>query len=50
MKTFYLTIGNNKKDIIAKVFAENLQQAVDYFSKIKKLSKNDLLGIYTVSE
>lgn len=50
MKTFYLTVKNNKKDIIARVVTETIEQAISYFSKVKKLSKTDLLGIYTVSE
>lgn len=50
MKTFYLTVKNNKKDIIARVVTETIEQAISYFSKVKKLSKVDLLGIYTVSE
>lgn len=50
MKTFYLTVKNNKKDIIARVVTETIEQAISYFSKVKKLSRADLLGIYTVSE
>lgn len=50
MKTFYLTVRNNKKDVIAKIVTETIEQAISYFSKVKKLSTSDLLEIYTVSE
>jgi hypothetical protein len=50
MTTFYLTIKDNKKEVIAKVKAETLEQAVDYFSKVKNLSKEDILKVYTITE
>ena len=48
MKTFYLTVNNNMKDVIAKVKADTLEQAIIYFSKTKHLPIDDLLKIYTV--
>ncbi len=50
MKLFYLTVNSNKKDIIAKVMTETLEQAVVYFAKVKDLSIDDLLKIYTIVE
>lgn len=50
MKVFYLTVNNNKKDIISKVMTETIEQAVIYFSKTKNLSIDDLLKIYTITE
>lgn len=50
MKTFYLTVNNNMKDVISKVKAESLEQAVIYFSEMKNLSIDNLLKIYTVNQ
>ena len=49
MKTFYLR-AKNINDIISKVTLESLEAAVVYFSKKKKLSIDDLLKIYDVTE
>lgn len=48
MRTFYLTVNNNMKDVIAKVKTDTLENAIMYFSKVKNLSIDDLLKIYTV--
>lgn len=50
MRLYYLTINKNKKDIIAKIMTNNIEQAVIYFAELKNLSIDDLLKIYTVVE
>ena len=50
MKLYYLTVNNSKKDVISKIMANTMEQAVVYFAKIKDLSIDDLLKIYTVVE
>ena len=49
MKTFYLK-SKNSKDIISKISSDTLESAVVYFSEKKKLSIDDLLNIYDVTE
>ena len=50
MKTYYLLSKTNKSDIIKKVDAESISIAVDIFSAFKRLSKEDLLKIFLVTD
>ncbi len=50
MTKFYLKIKGNDKDVICRTLAESYQDAVEYFSKLKKLSKKSLLEIYFVAQ
>lgn len=47
MKKFYLKSG---KDIISKVDAVSLDQAIKFFSIQKKLKKDDLLKLFIVTD
>jgi hypothetical protein len=47
VKRFYLRY---KHETINVVDADNLEEAISYFSKIKKLSIHSLLKIYIVTE
>ena len=49
MKTFYLN-PKNSKEVISRVLLETLEEAIIYFSKVKKLSKKSILDIYTVTD
>lgn len=40
----------NSKEPVNTITASNLQQAIDYFAKIKVLSKDKFLEIYEVIE
>ena len=46
MKKFYLK--NNQGEVINKIKANTLEQAIRTFSEIKKISKQQLLEIYKV--
>lgn len=48
MKTYYLLSKTN--DIIKKVDAESISKAIDIFSILKRLSKEDLLKIFLVTD
>jgi hypothetical protein len=48
-KIFYLK-PKNCKDVISKISIESLEEAIIYFSKVKKLSKKSILDIYTVTD
>jgi hypothetical protein len=47
MKKFYLK--NNQGEVINKIKANTLEQAIRTFSEIKKISKQQLLEIYDVA-
>lgn len=47
MKTFYLKSG---KDVVNKVSAKDIQSAIEYFAKVKKLQESELLKIFKVTE
>jgi len=49
MKTFYLK-PKKCKEVISRVSLETLEEAIIYFSKVKKLSKKSILDIYTVTD
>jgi predicted DNA-binding protein (MmcQ/YjbR family) len=49
MKQFHLK-SKISNETLSKFVAESYEQAVDYFSKIKKLSKKDLLNIFLVTD
>lgn len=44
----YLLKNNN--DVIHKTNCESYELALEYFSKVKKLSKKDLLKIYKIEK
>jgi hypothetical protein len=52
MKNYGLyTKGNNKIiDIVNKVQAQTLEDAISFFAKVKKLSKKNLIDIWDVKE
>ncbi len=49
MKTFYL-ITKTGKDLIRKIEVSCVDDAVDYFSNMKKLAKKDLLSVFIVTD
>ncbi len=50
MSIFHLKIKETDKDVVSKILAGSYEDALTYFSKLKKLSKNKLLSIYVVVE
>lgn len=50
MKTYYLKYNNSAKDIVNRVDAVSLDQAIKFFSKMKKLEKDDLLKVFIVTD
>ena len=48
MKQFHLK-SKISNETLSKFMAESYEQAVEYFSKVKKLSKKDLLNIFLVT-
>jgi hypothetical protein len=50
MRTYYLKYNNLGKDIIMKIDANSLDQAINFFSKMKKLEKDDLLKVFIVTD
>lgn len=49
MKTFYLRTKSTK-EVIKKTNCYSIEQAIDYFSKIKRLPKRDLVSIFLITE
>jgi len=49
MKKYHLK-SKNSNESYAKFFASSLEEAIEYFSRLKKLSKKDLLNIYAVTD
>ncbi len=49
MKTFYLKTKKSK-EVLIKTSCYNVEQAIDYFSEIKKLNKKDLVNIFLITE
>lgn len=47
MKTFKL-LNKQSNEVINKCYCFNLEQAIVYFSIVKRLNKKDLLDIFTV--
>lgn len=47
MKTFYLKRG---EDVVNQVKTNDIQSAIEYFAKIKKLQESELLKIFKVTE
>lgn len=45
MNTFYLKVG---KETINQVRAEDINEAIEYFSKIKRMEKSELLRIFKI--
>lgn len=50
MKTFYLKQKSNKNEIITRIEAVSIDQAIKFFSRIKNLAKDDLLKIFIVTD
>lgn len=50
MKTYYLKCNNSEKDIVNRIEAVSLDQAIKFFSKMKKLEKDDLLKVFIVTD
>jgi len=49
MKQYHLR-SKISKETFAKFMAPSLELAIEYFSRLKKLSKKDLLDIYIVTD
>lgn len=49
MKTYYL-ISKSADEIVNRFTCEYIEDALSYFSKVKKLSKKDLLHIFHIKE
>jgi hypothetical protein len=49
MKQYHLK-SKISNESFAKYVAPSLEIAIEYFSKLKKLSKKDLLNIYAVTD
>ena len=49
METFNL-VGKKTKEVINKVNAESLDSAIQYFAKVKNLTIDMLLSIYSVEK
>lgn len=49
MKQYHLK-SKISNESFAKFLAPSLEEAIEYFSRLKKLSKKDLLNIYTVTD
>lgn len=50
MKTYYLLSKNNNKDVIKKVEASTIDNAIEILAVLKRLSKEDLLNIFLVTD
>ncbi len=48
MKFFYLK--NKEGEVLSKSSAYSMEDAISYFSKVKRLAKKDLLEIYIITE
>lgn len=46
MKTFYLKVGN---EIVNQTRVESIEQAIQFFASVKKLTQSELLRIFTVT-
>ena len=49
MKTFYLRIRKSK-EVIIKTQCYSIEQAIEYFSEVKRLPKKDLVSIFLITE
>jgi hypothetical protein len=49
MKTYYL-ISKSAKEIVNRFECVDIEEAIYYFSKVKKLKKKDLLHIFDIKE
>ena len=49
MKKYYL-ISKYSKEVINSFSCMDLDSAISYFSKVKKLKKQDLLNIFDIKE
>lgn len=50
MKTYYLLSKDNSKYVIKKVNTLTIDDAIKIFSKLKKLSKEDPLTVFIVTD
>lgn len=46
MKTFYLKVG---KEVVNQVRMDNIEDAIQYFALMKKLTESELLKIFRVT-
>lgn len=49
MKQYHLK-SKSSNETFAKFMAPTMEVAIEYFSRLKKLSKKDLLNIYVVTD
>ena len=49
MKTFYLRTKATK-EVLIKTSCYSIEEAIEYFSKVKQLPKKDLVSIFMITE
>ena len=49
MKTFYLKTKITE-EVLKKVDCQSIEEAIEYFSKVKRLSKKDLVDIFLITK
>jgi fatty acid-binding protein DegV len=49
MKTFYLRTKNTK-EVLIKTSCYSIEQAIEYFSEVKRLAKKDIVSIFLITE
>ena len=49
MKTFYLRTKSTK-EVIIKTNCQSIEDAIEYFSEVKRLPKKDLVSIFLITE
>jgi len=49
MKTFYLRTKATK-EVLIKTSCYSVEEAIEYFSKVKQLVKKDLVSIFLITE
>ena len=49
MKTFYLRTKRSK-EVLIKTSCYSVEEAIEYFSKVKQLAKKDLVSIFLITE
>ena len=49
MKTFYLKTKKSK-EVLIKTRCYSVEEAIEYFSQVKKISKKDIVTIFLITE
>lgn len=50
MKQYQLKSKNFPNETFAKYMTDSLEKAIEYFARLKKISKKDLLQIFIVTD